>query len=445
LLTGRLQQAINRAKRVPGYQFAILFLDFDRFKIINDSLGHEVGDQLLISIAERLRENLRDIDTPIRLGEDHLPARLGGDEFVILLDGITGPRDAVVVAERIQAALTKPHILDGHEVISTASIGIVTSDGNYDNPDDLLRDADTAMYQAKNSGKARHVVFDETMHNAVMERLTLEKELRAAAEQLDFTLAFQPIVAMESARLVGFEALIRWPHSERGIVLPGNFIALAEELGLIVPIGLWVLREACEQLKRWQEHFHGPLFMSVNLSRLQLIDPGLVRNVQGILAGTGIPPDSLVLEITESTIIDNMDSLQAVLSKLRDEGVRLAMDDFGTGHSSLSFLHRTPMDTLKIDRSFVSSPGNPRDYGAIINTVIQLAHNLNMEVVAEGIETVEQLALLQTLDCDYGQGFLFSKAVDAEHAWKYIEKDFRFQVHAVGEAAAAVKRPGRVA
>ncbi len=445
LLTGRLAQAINRAKRVPGYKFAILFLDFDRFKIINDSLGHEVGDQLLISISERLRENLRDIDTPVRLGEDHLPARLGGDEFVILLDGITGARDAVVVAERIQAALAEPHILDGHEVISTASIGIVTSDGNYDNPDDVLRDADTAMYQAKNSGKARHVVFDETMHNAVMQRLTLEKELRAAAEKLDFTLAYQPIVAMDTARLVGFEALIRWPHSERGIVLPGNFIALAEELGLIVPIGLWVLREACEQLKRWQKHFDGSLFMSVNLSRHQLVDPGLVRNVKSVLDATKVSPESLVLEVTESTIIDNMESIQAVLSRIHDEGVRLAMDDFGTGHSSRSFLHRTPMDTLKIDRSFVSGPGNPRDYGAIINTVIQLAHNLNMDVVAEGIETVEQLALLQSLDCNYGQGFLFSKAVDAEHAWKYIDPDFRFRVHAVGETDATEMRTGRVA
>ena len=352
-----------------------------------------------------------------------------------------------MVAERVQAALTEPHLLDGHEVISTASIGIVTSDGNYDSPDDILRDADTAMYQAKNSGKARHVVFDETMHNAVMQRLTLEKELRAAAEQLDFTLAFQPIVAMDTARLVGFEALIRWPHSERGIVLPSNFIALAEELGLIVPIGQWVLREACEQLKLWQMHFHGPspLFMSVNLSKHQLTDLGLVRHLKSVLAGTGIPPDSLVLEITESTIVDNMDHLQTVLSKLRDEGVRLAMEDLGTGHSSLSLLHRAPMDTLKIDRSFVSSSGNPRDYGAIINTVIQLAHNLNMDVVAEGIETVEQLALLQSLDCNYGQGFLFSKPVDAEHAWKYIEQDFRFMVHAVGEGANTTRRPGRVA
>ena len=430
LLTDRLQQSINRAKRMSAYKFAVLFLDFDRFKIINDSLGHEVGDQLLISISERLRANLRDIDTPTRLGEGHLPARLGGDEFVILLDGITGPRDAVIVAERLQTALSKPHKLDGHEVISTASIGIVINDGQYESPDDILRDADTAMYQAKNSGKARHVVFDETMHNEVMQRLHLEKELRAAAEELQFTLAYQPIVAMDTATLIGFEALIRWPHTERGIVLPGNFIALAEELGLIVPIGKWVLREACQQLKTWQKHFHGPkpLTMAVNLSKQQLTDPTLVDAVKDILASSGVSPSSLVLEITESTIMDNFDDLRPVLSRLRKEGVRLAMDDFGTGHSSLSFLHRAPMDILKIDRSFVNSTGSPRDNGAIIHTVIQLAHNFDMDVVAEGIETVGQLALLQSLDCNYGQGYLFSRPVDKEKAWKFLEKDFHFTV-----------------
>ena len=434
LLTDRLQQAINRAKRMPGYEFAVLFLDFDRFKIINDSLGHEVGDQLLISIAERLRANLRDIDTPVRLDEGHLPARLGGDEFVILLDGIDGPRAAVIVAERLQEALSKPHILDGHEVISTASIGIVINDGKYENPDEILRDADTAMYQAKSSGKARHVVFDETMHNEVMQRLTLEKELRAAAEELQFTLVFQPIIAMDTAALSGFEALIRWPHSERGTVLPANFIALAEELGLIVPIGQWVLREACGQLKTWQKLHHGPrpLYMCVNLSKQQLIDANLVSSVEGILANTGIAPSSLVLEITESTVMDNLVDLQPVLTRLRKCGVRIAMDDFGTGHSSLSFLQNAPMDILKIDRSFVSGGGNPRDYGAIIHTVIQLAHNLEMDVVAEGIETVEQLAMLQSLDCNFGQGYLFSKPVKPEHAVKYLDRDFRFTVQAEG-------------
>ncbi len=432
LLSDRLELAINRAKRLPGYKFAVLFLDFDRFKIINDSLGHDVGDRLLISIAERLRANLREIDSPSRFGEGHLPVRLGGDEFVILLDGITDARDAVVVAERLQNALSEPHILDGHEVISTASIGIVTSEGNYERPDDILRDADTAMYQAKSSGKARHVVFDERMHSEAIERLTLEKDLRAAAEELNFTLAYQPIVAFNDAALAGFEALIRWPHSERGTILPGHFIALAEELGLIVPIGQWVLREACRQLQAWQKAPRSgpPISMSVNLSKQQLTDPNLVQRLHEIIAETGIEPRTLVLEITESTIANNPDFLRPVLLKLRAEGVRLAMDDFGKGHSSLAFLHQVPMDILKIDRSFINNPGNPRHYQAIIHTIMQLAHNLRMEVVGEGIETIDQLVLLQALDCNLGQGFLFGHPVSASEAARFTARDYRFTVAA---------------
>ncbi len=429
LLSERLQQAINRAKRVKGYKFAVLFLDFDRFKIINDSLGHEVGDQLLISISERLRANLRDIDMPARFGDGHLPARLGGDEFVILLDGIQDARDAVLVAERLQKALSQPHLLEGHEVISTASIGIVTSDGNYERPDDILRDADTAMYQAKSSGKARHVVFDERMHKEVMQRLNLEKELRAAADQLQFTLAYQPIVSLSTAELIGFEALIRWPHSERGIVLPASFIALAEELGLIVSIGQWVLREACTSLKRWQRRLPS-LTMSVNLSRQQLGHPTLVSGVKSVLKEHELDPATLTLEVTEGMIMSNPEQMAPVLDQIRRAGVRLAMDDFGTGHSSLSFLHRVPMDVLKIDRSFINSPGRARDFGAIINTVVQLAHNLRMTVVAEGIETMEQLVLLQSLDCNYGQGYLFSQPLVPEDAEKLLVDGYRFTIAA---------------
>jgi diguanylate cyclase (GGDEF)-like protein len=430
LLSDRLEHAISRTKRLPGYKFAVLFLDFDRFKIINDSLGHDVGDRLLISIAERLRANLREIDTPSRFGEGHLPVRLGGDEFVILLDGIADARYAVVVAERLQKALSEPHQLDGHEVISTASIGIVTSEGNYERPDDILRDADTAMYQAKSSGKARHVVFDERMHSEAIERLTLEKDLRSAAEELNFTLAFQPIVSINEATLAGFEALIRWPHSDRGTILPGHFIALAEELGLIVPIGQWVLREACRQLRAWQKSGRSgpPISMSVNLSKQQLTDPSLVQRIHEIIAETGIEPRSLVLEITESTIANNPDFLRPVLLKLRSEGVRLAMDDFGKGHSSLAFLHQVPMDILKIDRSFINNPGNPRHYQAIIHTIVQLAHNLRMDVVGEGVETIDQLVLLQALDCNLGQGFLFGQPVAASEAQQFTAKDFRFTV-----------------
>jgi diguanylate cyclase (GGDEF)-like protein len=430
-LSERIEQAISRAKRVPEYKFAVLFLDFDRFKIINDSLGHDVGDQLLISISERLRSNLRDIDTPARIGEGHLPARLGGDEFVVLLDGITSARDAVIVAERLQKALSKPHMLDGHEVISTASIGIVTSDGDYESPDDILRDADTAMYEAKNSGKARHIVFDKGMHSEVMQRLQLEKELRAAAHSLDFRLYYQPIVNLENAQLAGFEALLRWPHAERGLVLPLDFIPLAEELGLIVPIGKWVIEEAARQLAAWQEKPGCPnLWMSVNLSRHQLTDPGLVDDLRRVLRQTGVNPRSLILEVTESTIMAEAQDLKPVLSALQKENVQLAMDDFGTGHSSLGFLHRVAMHILKIDRSFINRVENLRGYGAIIQSVVQLAHNLDLQVVAEGIESGEQLAMLLALDCNYGQGFLFSPALEPAEAEKFLDPEHRFRIAA---------------
>jgi diguanylate cyclase (GGDEF)-like protein len=431
LLTDRLAQAITRAKRLPNYMFAVLFLDFDRFKIINDSLGHEVGDQLLISISERLRANLRELDTPARIGDAHLPARLGGDEFVVLLDGILDARDALIVAERLQKALSKPYILDGNEVISTASIGIVISDGNYERPDDILRDADTAMYQAKSSGKDRHVVFDEHMHSEVIQRLNLEKELRRATDQNEFELNYQPIVSLGTADLRGFEALIRWNHPDRGVVSPAQFIGLAEELGLIVPIGDWVLRQACLQLRRWQvQRPDRPLTMTVNLSKKQLTHPDLISSITDLIKQAKIEPSSLVLEITESTIMDNFDDITSVLAELHKVGVRLAMDDFGTGHSSLGFLHMVPMDILKIDRSFINRSGDTRQHSAIIQTIVQLAHNLEMEVVAEGIETPNQLVLLQNLDCNFGQGFLFAKPLAADDAEKYIIDDHEFTVAA---------------
>jgi diguanylate cyclase (GGDEF)-like protein len=432
LLTDRLAQALTRARRLPNYKFAVLFLDFDRFKIINDSLGHEVGDQLLVEISHRLRANLREIDTPARIGDAHLPARLGGDEFVILLDGILDARDALIVAERLQTALAEPYLLEGHEVISTASIGIVISDGNYERPDDILRDADTAMYQAKSSGKARHVVFDEHMHREVIQRLNLEKELRRAADQHEFSLNYQPIVCLGTARLKGFEALIRWHHPERGVISPVQFIGLAEELGLIVPIGEWVLKEACLQLRRWQNLRPGdrPLTMTVNLSKKQLTHPDLVESVTSLMCDVGIDPASLVLEITESTIMDNFDAITPVLGELHAAGTRLAMDDFGTGHSSLGTLHKMPTDILKIDRSFVNRTGNPRQHCAIIQSILQLAHAMDMEVVAEGVETIEQLALLQSLDCNYGQGYLFSKPLPPEAAQQFIADSHLFTIAA---------------
>jgi diguanylate cyclase (GGDEF)-like protein len=310
LFTERLEQCIKRAKRFPDYRFAVLFLDVDRFKIINDSLGHEAGDQLLISISDRLRQNLRSMDTATRMGEGHIPARLGGDEFALLLDGIHDVRDALLVAERLQKALSEPHMVDGHEIISSSSIGIVTSDGDYDRPDEIMRDADTAMYQAKNSGKARHVVFDERMHAEAIERLNLEKELRQAAENQDFDLVYQPIVSLQDSSLAGFEALLRWRHPVRGTVLPEQFVALAEELDLIVPIGHWILRQACEQLARWQEAApdRPDLTMCINLSRQQLTDAELVPLIRRLIKETGIDPATLMFEVTESAVMENAET-----------------------------------------------------------------------------------------------------------------------------------------
>ena len=427
LLNEHLIQAIHRTNRVDGYKFAVLFLDFDRFKIINDSLGHEAGDQLLIGITDRLRSNLRDLDTTARLGDTHLPSRLGGDEFVVLLEGIRDEHDAAMVAQRLLDTFNEPHVIAGQEVTSTASIGIVVSDPRYTKPDDILRDADTAMYQAKINGKARYVVFDEDMHKAIVDRLTTESELRAAVENEAFEVVYEPIVCLQSGRLHGLEALIRWPHPRRGEVSPGEFIGLAEELGLIAPIGRWILREACMTFVKWREDFpdNAPSFINVNVSRGQLRDPGLIGHVHAIMLESGIEPDMLRLEITESMVMDDLDHMSEVLHQLKDLGVGLAMDDFGTGHSSLTCLHRFPLDVLKIDRSFINSAGRKeRHYGAILHSVIELAGNLDMHVIAEGIENPNQLSLLQGLSCHYGQGYLFSQPASAENAELLFNQDF---------------------
>ncbi|MEE9212337.1 MAG: EAL domain-containing protein [Phycisphaeraceae bacterium] len=428
-----LEQAIHRATRFADYKFAVLFLDFDRFKIINDSLGHDVGDQLLISIAEQLRAQLRAVDTASRLGGGHLPARLGGDEFVVLLDGIQDVRDAVAVAERLQKEFSVPHTIAGHQVFATVSIGIVTSDGGYHRPDELLRDADTAMYEAKTAGRARYVIFDERMHRAVVERLMLEKDLRDAIDQQAFELRYEPIVSFETGRLVGFEALVRWPHPNRGDISPGVFIEVAEELGLIGPIGQWVLEQACRQLKTWQDRFPAdpPLFVGVNLSKHQLFDPKLITTIQGIIEQTGLAPQSLRLEITENMVMGDLEQISAVLGRLRQLGVQLVMDDFGTGHSSLNCLHRFPLQVLKIDRSFIKNvEKKKKHYVTIIHAIMELAHNLDMQVIAEGVENEDQLTLLRGLGCQYGQGWLFSKPVSAEEAQRFLRQNYRFDLAA---------------
>jgi diguanylate cyclase (GGDEF)-like protein/PAS domain S-box-containing protein len=407
LFMDHLKLSVERVKRRDDRLFAVLFLDLDRFKIINDSLGHMVGDQLLVGIARRLETCLRPGDTV---------ARLGGDEFTILLEDLNGAAEAIDVAERLQKSLARPFNLNGHEVFTTVSIGIALSATGYDRPDDVLRDADTAMYRAKMLGKARHEVFDKTMHALAMNLLQMESDLRRAVERDEFYLQYQPIITLETGAVRGFEALVRWCHPERGMVSPDDFIPIAEETGLIIPIGQWVLEEACRQIHRWQEELpqYPPLQISVNLSVKQFMNADLIEHIKEALEETGVDPHSLKLEITESMVMENVEAAIAMMEQLRKLGIELSIDDFGTGYSSLSYLHRFPISTLKIDRSFVSRMTVNNENAEIVRTIIMLARSLKMDVVAEGVETAEQLAQLKALDCEYGQGYYFSKPLVAD-------------------------------
>lgn len=407
LLMDHLNQAIARSQRQEDYGFAVLFLDLDRFKVINDSLGHTVGDQLLIVFACRLKACLRVIDTFVRLG---------GDEFALLLEDVHDLSDATRVAERIQAELTAPFNLNGHEVFTTVSIGIALSKTGYDDAGTLLRNADIAMYRAKTDGRADYQVFNTAMHTDAVKLLQLENDLRRALERQELQLYYQPIVTIETGRFTGFEALLRWQHPQRGLVLPAEFLSVAEETGLIVPIGDWLLREACSQLRTWQQQFpvNPPLTMSVNLSSRGFSQPNLVRQVEQILSETHLDAHHLQLEVTEGVIMENLESSIKLL-QLRNMGVQLCIDDFGTGYSSLGRLRCLPIDILKIDRSFISQVEEGKNL-EIVRTIMALAHHLGMKVTAEGVETKQQLALLQTLNCEYGQGYFFSQPVDSKVA-----------------------------
>lgn len=417
LLMDRLDRCVTRARRNADYKFAVLFLDIDRFKEVNDSLGHTVGDELLVGIAKRIQESLRDTDTLSRV-ESNTVSRIGGDEFVILLDGIKARTDASRVAERLQESLAAPFNLNGNEVFSSASIGIAFNELEYDAPDNLLRDADAAMYYAKAAGKARHEVFNKQMHVEAVARLQLGIDLRHAVENDELVVHYQPIINLRSGRIGGFEALVRWNHPERGMLSPLEFIGHAEETGLVVQLGEHVLKQACHQIRAWQDEFavETPLAVSVNVSKRQVAEPGLVKTVKDILDETGLEGRFLKLEITESVIMANPESITEVLGQLRALGVQIHMDDFGTGYSSLSYLHRFPINVLKIDREFMSTMNANKDYAGIVHTVIVLAHNLNMEVVVEGVETRDQLAQLIALDCDHAQGFYFAKPLDPDEA-----------------------------
>jgi len=416
LFIDRLGRLIRHSKRHKNHLFAVLFLDLDGFKMINDSLGHLIGDQLLVGVAARLEKCLRSSDTVARLGETFTVARLGGDEFTILLDDIKEPADANRAAERLMKALAPPFVLAGKEIFTSISIGIAMSNTAYEEPEDLLRDADTAMYRAKSLGKARFEVFDADMRASVMARLQLETDMRRALERHEFRNVYQPIVALESGRIVGFEALMRWQHPTRGMIGPEEFIFVAEETGLIRDLGWWSLREACRQMSTWRTRSKAylDLTMSVNVSAKQLLQPHLVDEMSTLLRETALPPEALKLEITESAVMADPAAAAEMLQQIKSLGVRLAIDDFGTGYSSLSYLHRFPLDTLKIDRSFISGAADGSEGMEIARTIMPMAKNLRLDVVAEGVETIEQVGLLRRLQCKYAQGYYFSKPLAPE-------------------------------
>lgn len=407
LFMDRLRYSVARSKRFEEYVFAVLFLDLDRFKNINDSLGHQAGDKLLVAIAERISKGLRATDTV---------ARLGGDEFVVLLEDLVGAIDATRIADWIQDELKKPFWIDGHEVFITTSIGIVlSSNGNrYDRPEDLLRDADIAMYSAKGSGKAHYELFDPTMRARILERLGLEAELRRAIDNGELRVYYQPIVSLKDGGLSGFEALVRWEHPERGTLRPGVFVPLAEETGLIVPLDRWVLREACRQLREWQDLVPkmADLSVSVNLSAKQVAQPGLVENVKQVLSETGLAARYLKLELTENTIMENNEITRLVFAELQAIGVQVEIDDFGVGYSSLNYLSNFPINALKIDQSFVAQMAEDKNQMKIVQAIVMLTERLGVGVIAEGMETESQMQILRQLGCQFGQGNLLSEPID---------------------------------
>jgi predicted signal transduction protein with EAL and GGDEF domain len=423
LFMDRLQRAIGRRTRHPEYIFAVLFIDLDRFKAVNDSLGHPAGDRLLLEIAHRLTGALRSEDTVSRPAvaapndeTDHTLARVGGDEFTILLEDIRDPSDAVRVAERIRSAVAAPVALGGQELFTTASVGVAVSTSAQCSGEDLVRDADIAMYRAKASGGDQCSVFDATMYDRAVERLQLETDLRRAIEREEFRLRYQPIVSLGDHRVIGFEALLRWQHPQQGLLSPGAFLTVAEETGLITRIDRWVLREACAQARLWQTWFPGdsPASVSVNISSMGFGQPDIVHQVASALQETGLDPHSLRLEITESVAMADAERARTILIELRALGVRISLDDFGTGYSSLSYLQRFPVDTLKIDRSFVAGIDRNDECCEIIRTILNLARTLGLDVIAEGTETSAQVDYLEGLDCRFGQGYFFSRPLPLE-------------------------------
>lgn len=414
LFLDRAQRCLHQMERREGYLFAVLAVDLDGLQAINASFGQPAVDTVLIEIGERLVGKVRFGDTV---------ARLGGDEFALLLDDVKDVSNAMRVAERLQEGLAKPFLVDGREILTSASVGIASSIRTYKRSDDALRDAGTAMARAKRLGPGQVAVFDIRMHTQAVTRLKLETDLRRASDRQEFLLYYQPVVSLQSGRITGFEALLRWQHPQRGLISPGESLLIAEEIGLLTLIGQWVLQNASQQLRVWQVEFPvaPPLSMSVNLSCKQFLQSGeLLTIIDETIKVTGLDPRSLALEVTETVMMENAEVALATLAQLKDRQLRISIDDFGTGYSSLSYLQRLPVDNLKIDQSFVAPMKPAGESLEIVRGIITLAHSLGKQVIAEGVETGEQLALLRSLECDYGQGYLFSEPIEPEAARKLM-------------------------
>ncbi|MFV0387968.1 MAG: putative bifunctional diguanylate cyclase/phosphodiesterase [Pyrinomonadaceae bacterium] len=423
LISWKIQESLEELKNNRAGAFSVMFIDIDRFKTINDSLGHKIGDQILLRIAEALKDVTRRSDEI---------ARLGGDEFLIIFDGINSPEQIGIVAERVLQRLRQPISVAGRTIFTGASVGIAFAHCDYDDADELIADADLAMYKAKQGGRGRIEYFNSLMRENATNLLQLEIDMRRALEQKEFILHYQPIVSMNEGSIIGFEALARWNHPVRGIIAPNEFIPLAEETGLIIQLGNTVLRSACMQMREWQERYplSNLLTISVNLSAKQLEQPDLALQIEEILHESRLEPRFLRLEITESVIMHNADLAIETVERLRLIGIRVSIDDFGTGYSSLGYLHRFPVDTLKVDRSFINRIGVEGERAEIVDTIVNLASNLDLEVVAEGVETEEQNEYLKQINCKYGQGFLYSRPMDknatAEVLRELARKEFTF-------------------
>ncbi|MEL7035956.1 MAG: EAL domain-containing protein [Cyanobacteria bacterium J06592_8] len=414
LFMNELEDAIAQTKSLNSVKFAVVFFDLDRFKFVNESLGYIIGDQLLVEIARRLKNCLRPTDTL---------ARLGGDEFTVLLRDIEEVNQAIAIVQKLQHQFTFPFNLSDHQLFSSASMGIALITPDYIYPEELLRDADIAMYSAKKQGKNCYAIFKSKMRKKSQKRLRLETDLRYAGEKQEFSVYYQPIVCLTTSKIVGFEALVRWTHPTHNLISPSQFIPVSEETGLILELGYWVMETACNQLKFWHQKYPSmqDLTMSINLSSRQIQEYDFVENTNKIITKAQVNPKKIKLELTESILMEKPEAVKEKLKQIRSQQIRLSLDDFGTGYSSLSYLHHFPINTLKIDRSFILRMNFKPEYSVIVQTIITLAHTLGMDVIAEGIETVEHLEHLQTLDCEYGQGYLFSKPVSAVEAEQLLE------------------------